>query len=110
MMQPTKIEIRDFVSPFAVYARMSEEHNRKRRAEAADYVRQGMVMHVGPCGVWSGSFPDQVSENSRTSRSVSSYERLGYHNSADQFLLGFLLAGGKVIFHGFKGIKGEVTL
>lgn len=100
-MTPTKIEIRDFVSPLAGLLRNPEQYKREQFAKASEMVREGLTMHVACNGVWSASKPNQ---------SVQSYEKLAYHSGAEWILQGFLLAGGKVIFHGFKGINGEVCL
>ena len=100
------IEIKDYSSPF----HCPDSYRDLQLAKAAKYVDEGMTMHVNSLGVWSGSFSDLKSENCTTSRSVSSYEKIGYHTGAEFFLQGFLQAGGKVIFNGFRGIKGEVSL
>lgn len=101
LMKPTLIDPRDYQSPFAAFLQNPEEYKRKRFAEAAAYVREGLTMHVACNGVWSASKPN---------KSVQSYEKLGYHSGAEWLLQGFLLSGGKVIFHNFRNIDGEVTL
>lgn len=110
---PTVIEIRDFRSPFAALLTNPEETRRERFADAAKYVKDGMTLHVAENGVWSGSFEPntyKVGNASCTHVSVSSYEKIGYHTGSDWFLQGFLLSGGKVFFHGFRSINGEVIL
>ena len=95
------IDPRDYRSPFAGLLTNPEEYRREQFAKAAHMVREGLTLHVAASGVWSASKP---------STSVQSYEKVGYHSGAEWIVQGFLLSGGKVFFHNFKGIDGEVCL
>lgn len=105
----TRINPADYRGPFAVFLKI-DAPDPKQLAEARAYARESMIMHVGASGVWSGRFPDLVTSTATTTRSVSSYERLGYHTGTDHFLRAFLEAGGTCYFHGFRGIIGRVSL
>lgn len=98
---PTLIDPRDYRSPFANLLSNPERYKREQFAKAAQMVREGLTMHVACNGVWSASKPGT---------SVQSYEKVGHHSGAEWIVQGFLLSGGKVIFHNFKGIDGEVCL
>ncbi len=97
----TVIQPSDYRSPLASLLSNPEQYKREQFAKAAHMVREGLTMHVASNGVWSASKPGV---------SVQSYEKLAYHSGTEWIVQGFLLSGGKVIFHNFKGIDGEVTL
>lgn len=97
--QPTRIDPRDFTTvldhlPPAGYAE-------KQHAHGVELATGGFEMHVSARGLWSASKPGTI---------VSTYERIGYHSCASEVLRGFLEAGGKCTFGGFRGIEGIVTL
>lgn len=108
----TKIDINDYNSPLTGLLGAPTEIKATRVNNAKSYAAEGMTMHVSSSGVWTGSFPDIVSNkpNCITYRTLQSYERIAFHSGSEWFLEAFLTAGGKVIFHGFRGIEGEVTL
>jgi hypothetical protein len=111
-MSKTIIDIAAFKPALAGLLTDPEGMRIKRTKEAQDHVKEGMTLHVGQNGLWWGSFPDvhTTDPTCKTSRSVQSYERVGFHSGSDYFLQAFLQAGGTVLFHGFKGIEGEVIL
>jgi hypothetical protein len=98
----TKINLESLVSPFESLLDDPLAYKAKRFKEAEGYYKEGMTLHVGKSGVWSGSF--------NGGRFIYSYEKIGYHSGSRWLLEGFLTLGGKVVFHGFKGIHGEVSL
>jgi hypothetical protein len=102
-MEAIKVNPNDYTSPFQCLLNNPQSYKAHRFAEAKKYVAEGMTLHVAGNGRWYGTFQDK-------GRSVDSYERLGYHSGANWFLEGYLREGGRVVFHGFKGITGEVTL
>lgn len=95
----TKFNPEAFTSPFDVMHTGALQE--KQAAEGAKLASDGLTLHIGVNGVWSASKPNQH---------VSSYEKLAYHACVAQLVEGFLKAGGKCLFHGFRGIEGEVTL
>ena len=97
----TKIQIRDFVSPFAVLLKNPDLVKLEKQKEARDLIRLQGVMHVSPSGCWSYTYDKGY---------INSYERFGYHSGAEYLLEAYLLLGGKVQFHNFRGISGSVTL
>lgn len=101
-MTATKININDFRSPLEslMAPEKREDYAAKRRAEGAK-LAPTHVMHVAGNGVWSARHKNGH---------VDSYEKIGYHTCAEQLLQGFLEAGGKCLFHNFRGIDGEVSL
>ena len=99
----TEIDTSKYVSPMAGFLTNPVAYREQRFAEAKGLVKEGMELHVSATGCWSGSFPAHLG------RSVESFERIGYHSGAEWFLEGFLAAGGRVVFHGFDGIHGQVV-
>jgi len=102
----TKINTNDFRSELEHF--MAPE---RREGYAAERRREGAAMatthtmHVAGNGVWSASYRE-----GNISGCVESFEKISYHAFAEQVLQGFLAAGGKCIFHGYRGIYGEVSL
>jgi len=96
----TKFNPADFSSPFDSL-HIKGDYPVKQTADGAKMATEGLTLHIGVNGVWSASKPGQQ---------VQSYEKLGYHACVNNLVQGFLEAGGKCVFHGFKGIEGEVTL
>jgi hypothetical protein len=100
----TKIDPSKYVSPMAGLLKDPKRVKWEQFEDAADYVAEGMTLHVGVRGTWYGTFEKEPGKR------VQSYERIGYHSGAEWLLEGFLKAGGTVIFHGFDGIEGPVSL
>jgi hypothetical protein len=107
----TKIDLSKYVSPMAGLLNDPARVKAKKFKDAAKYVSEGMTLNVSTRGTWYGTFEGECGAfYGDPSRHVQSYERIGYHSGAEWFLEGFLSAGGKVIFQGFDGIKGPVSL
>lgn len=100
----TKIDPSKYVSPMAGFLTNPASYRNQKFQEAEKYTKEGMELHVGSNGVWWGKYPTD------SGRSVQSYEKIGYHSGAEWLLEGYLAAGGKVFFHGFDGITGEVFI
>lgn len=101
MTKTTQINLSDFTSPFDAqhtngpYAKEQYGKGQKLSTEITS-------LQVAVNGCWSG--------RTKGGGSLQAYERLAYHACVTDLLRGFMDAGGKVYFHGFRGITGEVSI
>ncbi len=107
LLPTTKISIEDFRSEFEALMAPEAKHlyTARKVAEGMNLAREGYEMHVSINGTWSARRSGMDEDSS-----IYSYEKLGYHSCAEKVLEGFLFAGGKVYFHGYRNIHGEVVL
>jgi len=94
----TKINPEDFRTAFDA---QHTTYKTEQAAKGRELAKQGFTMYVAESGVWSGS---------KEGTSLQAYEKLGFHACVIDLIQGFLEAGGKCKFHGFRGINDEVTL
>jgi hypothetical protein len=97
----TKINPSEFASPFDVMHTQTQ-YAKEQYKKGQKLVHEISEMHIATNGCWSGRTLD--------GGSLQAYERLAYHACVNELLRGYLEAGGKVIFHGFRNITGEVGL
>ena len=101
----TKINLNDFASPFDAQHVGGEYEKEQYLTGRLLHSQEGwQELDISKSGCWSAS-------NNKTGNGcLQAYERLAYHACVSYLVKGFMEAGGRVTFHGFRGITGQVTL